>query len=197
MAADDDAEVRASALLTSAWISIEQRQFARVLEKVRAAETALATRTNHSLLMLADLMGGIADLRAGNIGNAVARLAAKRRVTRAGSAEENWMPARRRVALAQGRYNASVTSFARLSRCQDGSGAMTQAVRDNLPARAGGARRDARGNRAEAIRAYRPGRGGNRSAHVAELEPRHVFELARCWTRTAINPAPASSTGAS
>ena len=39
---DDDAEVNASALLTSAWLLIEQKQYARALEQVRAAETALA-----------------------------------------------------------------------------------------------------------------------------------------------------------
>jgi serine/threonine protein kinase len=39
---DDDAEVNAGALLTSAWLFLEQKQYARALDDVRATETVLA-----------------------------------------------------------------------------------------------------------------------------------------------------------
>ena len=185
IAADDDAEVRASASLTSAWIGIEQRQFAQALEKVRAAETALAARTNHSLLMLADLMGGIADLRAGNTGNAVARLAGqKARYTSTVPLEANWIAALEgEIALAQGRYSEAVTSFRAAQQNvwmilgRDNSTLFAM----NLPSRDGLARVEtARGNRAEAIQEYRRlTRAGVGQRTSAALEPRHVFELAR------------------
>ena len=72
---DDDAEVNANALLTSAWLAIEQKQYARALDDVRAAQKALAEREDHSLLVLADLIGGIAEFRAGDMKNAASRLA--------------------------------------------------------------------------------------------------------------------------
>ena len=74
--------------------------------------------TNHSLLMLADLMGGVAEIRAGSMGNATARLAAqKARYTSAVPLESNWISALEgEIALAQGRYNEAVTSFGRLNR---------------------------------------------------------------------------------
>jgi tetratricopeptide (TPR) repeat protein/predicted Ser/Thr protein kinase len=185
LAADDDAEVRASALLTSAWMSIEQQQFARALDSVRAAETALATRTNHSLLMLADLMGGIAEIRAGNIGNAVARLAAqKSRYTSIVPLEASWISALEgEIALAQGRYNEAMSSFRAaqqnvwmiLGRDSSTLFAMSSPSRDGL------ARVEiARGDRAEAIQEYKrltTAGAGQRTS--AALEPRHVFQLAR------------------
>ena len=60
-----DAEINASALLTLAWMSIEQKQYARALEEVRAAEKALAGQQRHSMLVLADLFGGVAEIGAG------------------------------------------------------------------------------------------------------------------------------------
>jgi tetratricopeptide (TPR) repeat protein/predicted Ser/Thr protein kinase len=185
MAANDDVEVRASALLTSAWLWIEQHQYPRALKNVGAAETALAKRTNHSLLMLADLVGGIADIRLGRVDNAVARLAAqKARYTSIVPLEANWISALDgEIALAQGRYNAATSSF----RAAQQNVWMilgrddTSLLAMNIPSRDGIARVEkARGNRAEAIQEYRRlttvGAGRPMSAAI---EPRHVFELAR------------------
>ena len=110
---DDDAEVNANALLTSAWLLIEQKQYARALDEVRAAQKALADRQNHSLLVLADLIGGVAEIRAGNVSNAVSRLASlKSRYDSDEPVESNWVAALEgEVALAQGRYDDAVVEL--------------------------------------------------------------------------------------
>lgn len=182
---DEDAEIRASARLTSAWMSIELKQYARALENVRAAETALASRTNHSLLMLADLIGGVAEIRAGNVKNATVRAASqKARYLSEVPVESNWIAALGgEIALAQGRYDEAAASFKPpenkvwLILGRDASTVFAK----NLPTRDGLARVEiARGNRAAAIDEHRrlttvgP---GSRSSAV--LEPRYVLELAR------------------
>ena len=110
---DDDAEVNANALLTSAWLLIEQKQYARALDEVRAAQKALADRQNHSLLVLADLIGGVAEIRAGHVSNAVSRLASlKSRYDSDDRVESNWVAALEgEIALAQGRYDQAASSF--------------------------------------------------------------------------------------
>jgi serine/threonine protein kinase len=185
IAADDDVEVGASAVLTLAWMSIEQEQFARALDHVRAAEKLLSDRTNHSLLMLADLMGGIAEIRAGSIGNANARLKAqKARYTSAVPLEANWISALEgEIALAQGRYNDAVSNF----RAQHQKAWMilgrdaTTVFAINLPTRDGLARVEARrGNLTEAIAEYRRlTTAGTAPQPSAVLEPRHILDLAR------------------
>ncbi len=182
---DDDAEINAGALLTSAWLSIEQKQYARALEDVRAAEKALAERQGHSLLVLANLFGGVAEIRAGNVTNAVSRLASlKSHYDSNDRVESNWVAALEgEVALAQGRYDQAALSFksaqtpAWLTLGRDASTVFAT----NLPSRDGPARLEiTRGNRAAAIEAYRrltTGGPDNRSS--AALEPRHVLELAR------------------
>jgi tetratricopeptide (TPR) repeat protein/predicted Ser/Thr protein kinase len=185
MAGDDDEEVGATVLLMSAWMLIEQKQFAGALEKVRAAEKILADRTNHSLLMLADLMGGMAEIRAGRIGNATTRLAAqKARYVSPVPVESNWIAALEgEIALAQGRYNEAVENFKAAQQpvwlilMRDASTVFAT----NLPTRDGLARVEiARGNRSAAIEEYRRQTNvgaGHGSSPV--LEPRHVLQLAR------------------
>ena len=145
----------------------------------------LADRTNHSLLMLADLMGGMAEIRAGSMGNATARLAAqKARYTSAVPVESNWIAALEgEIALAQGRYNEAVTSFeaAQQKVWMILGRDATTVFATNLPTRDGLARVEiARGNRSEAIEEYRrltnvgAGRGSS-----PVLEPRHILQLAR------------------
>jgi serine/threonine protein kinase len=185
VAENDDAEVGATALLTSAWMLIEQKQFAHALEKVRAAETALADRTNHSLLMLADLLGGIAETRAGSIENATARLASQRaRYTSPVPLEAKWIAALEgEIALAQGRYNEATSSFKAAEQKvwmilgRDD----TTVFASNLPTRDGPARvESALGNRPQAIEEYRRliAVGDTRGTSPV-LEPRHVLQLAR------------------
>ena len=111
---------RPGALLTSSWLSIERAQYARALEELRAVEAALGQQTNHSLLVLADLVGGVAELRAGNLANAATRLGSqKARHDRDDRAESNWVAALEgEIALAQGQYDRAMSSFktARIAR---------------------------------------------------------------------------------
>ena len=173
------------ALLTSAWLLIEQQQYPRALEQVRAAETALSDRRGHALLVLADLIGGVAEIRAGNIGNATTRLASqKSRYDSDARVESNWVAALEgEIALAQSRYDQAVSSFkaaqtkAWLTLGRDASTVFAI----NLPSRDGLARVEiAKGNRAAAIDEYRRLAAvgpGNPSSAV--LEPRYILQLAR------------------
>ena len=182
---DDDAEVTANALLTSSWLLIEQKQYARALDEVRAAQKALADRQNHSLLVLADLIGGVAEIRAGHVSNAFSRLASlKPRYDSDDRVESNWVAALEgEIALAHGHYDQASSSFkaaqkqAWLTLGRDASTVFAI----NLPSRDGLARVDvARGNRAAAIEGYRRLTAVDPSNQTsAVLEPRYILELAR------------------
>jgi serine/threonine protein kinase len=181
----DDAEVQANARVTSAWLLIEQKQHARALEDVGAAKKALANRSGHSLLVLADLIGGVAELRDGNVKSAASRLASLKTSLRGDDrVEANWVASLEgELALAQGRYDQAALSFnaaqkkAWMTLGRDASTVFAI----NLPSRDGLARvAIARGNRAAAVEEYRrltlinPGNGSS-----AVLEPRYILELAR------------------
>lgn len=182
---DDDSEVQANGSLTSAWLSIEQQQYAAGLEKVRAAEKALADQPKHSLRVLAELIGGIGEIRAGNLKAAESRLAAqKTRYDGTDRVESNLVAALDgEIALARREYDRAIASFksaqtpAWLVLGRDASTVFAA----NLPSRDGVARVEAaRGNRTAAIQEYRrlvsvaPDH-----ASSAVLEPRYVLELAR------------------
>ena len=183
--ADEDAEVNANASLTAAWLAIEQKQYARALEKVAAAEKWLADRPKHSLLVLAELIGGVAEIRGGNVKNAESRLASqKTRYSSNNIMESNWVAALEgEIALAQAQYDRALASFKAAQKPAWfilGRDAST-VFATNLPSRDGSARVEAaRGNRAAAIEEYRrltvvgPDR---RSSAV--FEPRDILELAR------------------
>jgi tetratricopeptide (TPR) repeat protein len=182
---NDDAEVTANALLTSSWLLIDQKQYARALDEVRAAQKALADRQNHSLLVLADLIGGVAEIRAGHVSNAFSRLASlKSRYDSDDRVESNWVAALEgEIALAQGQYDQASSSFkaaqkqAWLTLGRDASTVFAI----NLPSRDGLARVEAaRGNRAAAIETYRRLTAvGPSNRTSAALEPRYILELAR------------------
>ena len=157
---DDDAEVTANALLTSSWLLIEQKQYARALDEVRAAQKALADRQNHSLLVLADLIGGVAEIRAGHVSNAFSRLASlKPRYDSDDRVESNWVAALEgEIALAHGHFDQASSSFkaaqkpAWLTLGRDASTVF--AINSAVPRWA--ARMEAaRGNRTAAIEEYR------------------------------------------
>jgi serine/threonine protein kinase len=182
---DDDAEVNANASLTAAWLAIEQKQYARALETVAAAEKALADRPTHSLLVLAELIGGIADIRAGNVKSAESRLVSqKTRYSSNNTMESNWVAALEgEIALAQAQHDRAIASFkaaqkpAWLILGRDASTVFAT----NLPSRDGIARVEAaRGNRSAAIEEYRrlTAFGPDRRSS-AVLEPRDILELAR------------------
>jgi serine/threonine protein kinase len=192
---DDDAEVNANALLTSAWLLVEQKQHARALEDVGGAQKALADRRGHSLLVLADLIGGVAEIRAGNVANAVSRLAAlKSRYDTDDAVESNWVAALEgEVALAEGRHDDALAGFkaaqrrAWLTFNRDASTVFAT----NLPSRDGPARVElARGNRAAAIQEYRRlTTVGPANQSAAVLEPRQILELARLLGQQGEHPA--------
>jgi serine/threonine protein kinase len=187
-AKEDDAEVEAGVLLTSAWLLVEQKQYARALENVGAAETALVDLTDggkHQDLVLADLIGGIAEIRAGNAATAAARLTTqKSRYESDDRIESNWVAALEgEVALAEGRHDQAAASFrtAQTRVWQTLGRDESTVFATSLPSRDGLARVEvARGNRAAAIDEYRrltAVGAGQRS--FGALEPRHILELAR------------------
>jgi serine/threonine protein kinase len=182
---DDNAEVNASALLTSAWLSIERQLYAPALEDVGAAERLLADRPKHSLLVLAELLGGIAEIRAGNVKNGESRLASqKTRYSSDNAMESNWVLALEgEIALAQGQHDRAVARFKTARKP-----AWSVLGRDdstvfaaNLPSRDGIARvQVARGDRAAAVEEYRRlTTAGPDHGPSAVLEPRHILALAR------------------
>ena len=180
-----DAEISANALLTSAWLLIEQKQYARALEDVGAAKKVLADRPEHSLLVLADLIGGVAEIRAGNVTTAASRLASRRsHYDSDNRIEANWVAALEgEVALSERRYDLAVAKFkaAQMKAWETLGRDASTVFAINLPSRDGLARVEiARGNRAAAIEEYRRLTAvgpGNRSS--AAFEPRYIFEVAR------------------
>jgi serine/threonine protein kinase len=175
-----DSEVHANALLTAAWLFVEQKHYPRALEQVGAAEAALADRQNHSFHVLADLIAGVAEIRAGKIDSAVSRAAAQRsRHEPNDRLESNWVAALEgELALAQRRYDEAATRFSAsrqkvwhpLGRDSSTLFAINLATRDGV------ARIEmARGNRPAAIEEYR------RLTTTGDgvMEPRHILELAR------------------
>ncbi len=182
---NQDAEVNANALLTSAWLQFERKRYARALDEVRAAERTLADRPDHSLLVLADLLGGMAEIRGGNLAAAASRLAARQlHYSKDDRHESNWVAALEgEVALANGRYDQAVRSFtaAQTKAWQTLGHDASTVFAANLPSRDGLARVElARGNRAAAIAEYdRLTNVGPAHPSSAVLDPRHVLELAR------------------
>jgi tetratricopeptide (TPR) repeat protein len=184
----EDAEISANALLTSAWLLVEQKQYVRALEQVRTAETVLGPLSagrKEAFAVLADLIGGIAEIRSGNMANASARLASqKSRYDSGDRVESNWVAALEgEIALAEGQYDRAVSSFkaaqakAWLTLGRDS--ATVFAI--NLPSRDGLARVEmARHNQAAAIEEYRRLTVvGSANPTSAVLEPRYILELAR------------------
>jgi tetratricopeptide (TPR) repeat protein/predicted Ser/Thr protein kinase len=181
---DDDADATAGALLTASWLSIERGQYARAVEELRAAQTVPGQEANQPLLVLADLVGGVADLRAGNLMGAVARLGAqKSRHDSDDRVESNWVAALEgEIALAHGQYDQAMAAF-KASESPAwltlGNGILAVFAM-NPPSRDGRARVNvARGNRTAAVEEYRRLTAAGPEARSAMLEPRHVLALAR------------------
>ena len=182
---DKDLEGTGSTVLISSWLSMERAQYARALVELRAAETVLGQGgQDESLLVFADLLGGIAEIRAGNVPNAVARLGSqKSRHDSDDRVESNWVAALEgEIALAQGEYDRAISSFtAAERRAWPTLGRATVAVfAINPPSRDGRARVEiARGNRAAAVEEYRRLTAAGPGGRSAVLEPRHILALAR------------------
>jgi hypothetical protein len=152
---------------------------------VRGAEKALADRRTHSLLVLGDLVAGIAEIRAGNVANAFARLdSQKSRHDGEDAVESNWIAALDgEIALAEGQYDRALASFnaaqkpAWITFGRDASTVFGM----NLPSRDGPARVEiARANRSAAIQEYRRlTTVGPETRSSAVLEPRYMLALSR------------------
>jgi tetratricopeptide (TPR) repeat protein/predicted Ser/Thr protein kinase len=182
---DKDLEGTGSTVLISSWLSMERAQHARALVELRAAETVLGQGArDESLLVFADLLGGIAEIRAGNVPNAVTRLGSqKSRHDSDDPVESNWVAALEgEIALAQGQYDLALASFdAAHRRAWPTLGREAVAMfAINAPSRDGRARVEiARGNRAPAVEEYRRLTAAGPGGRSAVLEPRHVLALAR------------------
>jgi tetratricopeptide (TPR) repeat protein len=179
-------EETASALVMSSWLSIERGQHARALVQLRAAEMVLEStdEPDHPLLVLGDLLAGIAEIRAGEVKNAVPRLESqKSRYDSDDRVQANWVAALEgEVALAQGQHDRAMAAF----RSAEARAWLTLGRNDvtvfamNSPSRDGRARVEiARGNRAAAIEEYRRLTAAGPGGRSAALEPRHVLALAR------------------
>jgi tetratricopeptide (TPR) repeat protein len=183
----NDAEAIASALVTSAWLSIERRQYVRALEELRTAEKMLgqdADEAEHPILVFGDLLAGVAEIRRGNVPNAAARLGSQKlRSESDDRVQANWVAALEgEIALAQGQHDRAMSSFrAAESRAWVTLGGDTLAVfATNPPSRDGRARVEiARGNRAAAIEEYRRLTAVGPGSGSAVLEPRYILALAR------------------
>jgi tetratricopeptide (TPR) repeat protein len=187
-AADDDDERAASALVLSSWLMLERRDFARALEDGGAALTALelpGDDGSHPLRTFADLIAGVAEIRAGNVSAAVIRLAAQTaRHDSDDRVEARWVSALDgEVALAEGQLARAATSFeaAQMPAWVTLGGDTPAVFVTSPPSRDGPARVAlARGDRQAAIDAYRQlTTVGGASRSSAVLEPRHVLALAR------------------
>jgi tetratricopeptide (TPR) repeat protein/predicted Ser/Thr protein kinase len=178
----------ASALVTSSWLAVERRQYERALENLRAVEALLvkdADEPDHPLLVLADLVGGIAEIRSGNVKNASARLESqKSRYDSDDRIQANWVAALEgEIALAQNQYDAAMAGF----RYAEARAWLTLGRHEltvfamNSPSRDGRARVEmARGNRSAAIEEYRRLTAVTPDARSsAAFEPRYVLALAR------------------
>jgi tetratricopeptide (TPR) repeat protein/predicted Ser/Thr protein kinase len=182
----EDTDENAGARVMLAWLSLERKQYPRALDELRAARAVGPERDepDSTLLVLDDLIGGITEIQAGNLPNAVSRLdALKLRYDRDERIESNWVAALEgEVALAQRQYDRALASFRAAERPTWVT--LNQHVlaifATSSPSRDGKARVEAaRGNRAAAIAEYRRLTAAGPGGRTAALEPRHVLALAR------------------
>jgi hypothetical protein len=188
--------------LTSSWLSLERNELVRARAELSAAERVLEEMErdpNHPLLVVADLLGGVTETRAGSVTDAMTRLAAqKSRYDSDDRVQANWVAALEgEIALAQGKYDAAVASFrsAETPAWETVGNNPLAVFALNSPSRDGRARVEvARGNRAAAIEEYRRLTAAGPGGRSAALEPRHVLALARLLTEAGDTRAPVSST---
>jgi tetratricopeptide (TPR) repeat protein len=187
--------------LLTAVLAIERGDAERALRATRAAAARFAVpadERNRVNLVMVDLLGGMAELRAGRIAPARERLEAIRRRYRSEwPPEQFWFNAfRGDIALADGRFDEAAAAYAEGEPKERMWASMARSrvasiLANNLPSRDGLARvRKARGDFGGAIQEYRrlttPGTG---QLWMAMLEPRYVLELARLLDRTGDKPA--------
>ena len=182
-------------LLVAAAVALEQREYARALRVLSAADKVTATdmplrRARHQVLIHA--LSGLAELGAGRTDAARARLPLIQQLYRPVVAEERfWYQALDgEIALARGELDGASAAFAagepwprKPMRWQAGS---TTILSNSFPFRDGLARvANARGDAAAAIQIYRRLLTYDaESKFIGVFEPRYVFELARLLEKT-------------
>jgi hypothetical protein len=133
--------------------------------------------------VFADLLAGIAEIRAGKVVDAVTRLASqKSRYDNDERVQANWVAALEgEIALAQGEHDSAMAAFRSAeTRAWITLGIPWSVFALNSPSRDGRARVEtARGNRAAAVEDYRRLTAAGPGGRSAALEPRHVLALAR------------------
>jgi serine/threonine protein kinase len=184
-----------STLLLASVLAIERGEYAEALKNVKAAEEVVADLDEDDgrpLLVLADLLGGTAEARSGDLKAAQARLASQAKRYKATDPTEKWwhQSLAGEIALAGGDPQAALDAYAagepsrklwpNLGDTSMVIFANSLSLRD-VPARALAARGDFDG----AIQTYRrlltPGPEQRRAA---VYEPRYVLEIARLLNRT-------------
>ena len=191
---------QASAVLLASMLATERGEYEDALKDVRSAEEIavdLREETKRVSLVLADLLGGTAAARSGDLKTAQARLASQTKRYKATDPTEKWwhQTLAGEIALAGADPQAALDAYAAgepsrkmWANLRDTSMvifANSLSVRD-VPARA----QTARGDTAGAIQTYRrlltP---GPEQKWAALFEPRYVLAIARLLNRTGDNAA--------
>jgi tetratricopeptide (TPR) repeat protein len=182
-------------LLLASMLAIERGEYADALKNVQSAEEAVADARDESRrvsLVLADLFGGTAAARSGDLTAARARLAAQGRRYKASDPTEKWwhQALAGEIALADADPKAALDAYAagepsttRWNNLRDTS---TMIFASSLSIRDESARAQAAGGDLDgAIQTYRrlltP---GSEQKRAAMYEPRYVLDMARLLTRT-------------
>jgi len=185
---------KASPSLLASMLATERGDYADALKRVQAAEKVIADmreETGRVYQVLADLLGGTAEARSGDLKAAHARLGAQAKRYKATDPIDKWwhQALAGEIALADGNPQAALDAYA----AGEPSRRMWPNLRDtsmvifanslsvrDVPARA----QAARGDLAGAIQTYRrlltP---GPEQKWAAVSEPRYVLEIARLLNR--------------
>jgi non-specific serine/threonine protein kinase len=175
--------------LVAALLAIERNDHVRALRDIPIAVkrfSGLSAHLGHISLVLPRLLSGVAHIRAGNLGQAVAEFEAQGR-TYAGKSdvERSWRHSlEAEIALARGDLPKAASGFSASepsTRMFDPHLVATSVLFNDLPSRDGLARvAIARGDLDDAINGYRRLlRYTPESKWVAPLEPLYVLEIAR------------------
>lgn len=188
-AANNSFQDEGAALLLSSLLAIERRDYRRALADIDAAHQTfdrLVEGKKRVYLVLTDMLGGLAELRAGKVTSARVRLESMQgRLRRESAAEQSWFKMLEgNINLAEGRLDEAVRAFAEgepAGRMWANFNEPALSVLANAPMGHDGVARvmKARGDLAGAADAYRRLVSPGEQKWVAMLEPRYVLERAR------------------
>jgi tetratricopeptide (TPR) repeat protein len=193
-AEDKSASAQGSFSLLLTLFALEQRQYGRARQELRAADeyfSQMQEREQRPFRVVLDTMAGTVEVAAGRLDDAKSHLAAlKARYNRTLVNENWWSKALEgEIALAEGRLQQAAGTFA----AGEPPGRMwlnlllpaMAILANNLPGRDGVARvKAAMGDLSGAIQAYRRLTSGDAQKWSAMVEPRYILQLARLLDRT-------------